>query len=139
MHALHACLRGSKASARWAWSTHTSQAGHTDYVVPVAWVPPGRLPDLPNGAVLSGEETVAAASRAGQAGPRPARRHAHLAASQQPSPLRRLVAGSKDTTGIVWDPTSAAIVQRLAGGHKYAVTGVGLLLGGEVVTCSLDQ
>jgi hypothetical protein len=54
--------------------------------------------------------------------------------------LCRRAAGSRDATAIVWDPATAAPVQKLAGGHKYQLTGVGLLPGsGEIVTCALDK
>jgi hypothetical protein len=50
--------------------------GHTDFVGPVVWAPPGLLPVAPEGA---------------------------------------LVTGSRDTTLLIWHPTAAVTLQRLAG------------------------
>ena len=50
--------------------------GHTDFVGPVVWAPPGLLPVAPEGA---------------------------------------LVTGSRDTTVLLWHPTAAVTLQRLAG------------------------
>mmetsp|Transcript_16702 Transcript_16702/g.36120 ORF Transcript_16702/g.36120 Transcript_16702/m.36120 type:complete len:835 (+) Transcript_16702:62-2566(+) len=53
-------------------------------------------------------------------------------------PQGAVVSGSRDKSVILWDPVTAAVLQKLEG-HMYQVSAVGLLPGGEVVSASLDK
>jgi WD40 repeat protein len=126
----------------------SNQVGHTNYVGPVTYIPPGTTPDLPNGAIVSGARrprrwrraAAAGAQRAGGPGQRRQQmlHSPRLTPSAPPTPTPPPRPGSFDTTVRVWDPVSATELAVLRG-HQYQVTALGVLPSGDIVSASVDK